>query len=128
MFDEIDLRLKHSEARCAERGARVVALLQGKWTVQILCAMQARPVRLSQLKRQIPSASKKALTASLRSLESRRVVVRKDLSSSILHVEYELSDTMRNPVLELLKLLEDWATKYRVEGHSAAPQEQAKLQ
>ena len=28
--------------------SRVVELLQGKWTVQILCAMRTRPVRLSE--------------------------------------------------------------------------------
>jgi hypothetical protein len=39
-------------------------------TVQILCAMRTGPVRLSELKREIPSASKKALTSSLRSLEA----------------------------------------------------------
>lgn len=52
------------------RVSRVVELLQGKWTVQILCAMRTRPVRLSELRRAIPPASKKALTASLRSLEA----------------------------------------------------------
>jgi len=41
-----------------------------KWTVKILCAMREHPLRLSALKREIPSASKKALTASLRSLET----------------------------------------------------------
>jgi DNA-binding HxlR family transcriptional regulator len=30
---------------------RVVGRLQGKWTVQILCAMREHPVRLSQLER-----------------------------------------------------------------------------
>lgn len=43
----------------SERISRVVELLQGKWTVQILCAMRTGPVRLSELKREIPFASKK---------------------------------------------------------------------
>jgi DNA-binding HxlR family transcriptional regulator len=88
---------------CAYTGrvSRVVELLQGKWTIQILCAMREHPVRLSELKRAIPSASKKALTASLRSLEAARVVLRRDLSSSVLHVEYELADTMREPLVAL---------------------------
>jgi DNA-binding HxlR family transcriptional regulator len=41
------------------RVSRVVGLLQRKWTVRILSAMRTRPVRLSELKRAIPSASKK---------------------------------------------------------------------
>lgn len=90
------------------RVSRVIELLQGKWTVHVLCAMRARPVRLSELKREIPSASKKALTASLRSLEAARVVLRRDLSSSVLHVEYELADAMREPLVALLDHLAEW--------------------
>ena len=82
--------------------SRVVELLQEKWTVQILCAMRTRPVRLSELKREIPSASKKALTASLRSLEAAHIVLRRDLSSSVLRVEYEIADTIREPLSALL--------------------------
>jgi DNA-binding HxlR family transcriptional regulator len=94
------------------RVSRVIELLQGKWTVQILCAMRARPVRLSELKREIPSASKKALTASLRSLEAARVVLRRDLSSSVLHVEYELADAMREPLVALLDHLAESGKLY----------------
>ena len=92
--------------------SRVVGLLQGKWTVQILCAMRTRPVRLSELKRAIPSASKKALTASLRSLEAGRVVLRRDLSSSVLHVEYELAVATREPLVALLDHLAEWGKLY----------------
>jgi DNA-binding HxlR family transcriptional regulator len=100
------------------RVSRVVELLQGKWTIQILCAMREHPVRLSELKRAIPSASKKALTASLRSLEAVRVVLRRDLSSSVLHVEYELADTMREPLVALLDHLGEWGKLYDSEGLS----------
>lgn len=95
-----------------ERVSRVLALLQGKWTVQILCAMRGHPVRLSELKRAIPSASKKALTASLRSLEAAQVVLRRDLSNSVLHVEYELADAMQEPLVALLDHLAGWGELY----------------
>lgn len=91
-----------------EQISRVVELLQGKWTVQILCAMRERPIRLSELRRGIPSASKKALTASLRSLEAARIILRRDLSSSVLRVEYEIADTMRAPLSTLLDQLAEW--------------------
>ncbi|WP_216850088.1 helix-turn-helix domain-containing protein [Granulicella sp. L46] len=91
-----------------ERVARVVELLRGKWTVQILCAMREHPVRLSKLKGAIPPTSKKALTASLRSLEAAGAVLRRDLSSSVLHVEYELADTMQEPLVALLDHLAEW--------------------
>ena len=95
-----------------ERVSRVIELLQGKWTVQILCAMRERPKRLSELRRAIPSASKKALTASLRSLEAAQIVLRRDLSSSVLRVEYEIADTMREPLSELLDQLAEWGRSH----------------
>lgn len=87
------------------RGVNSVA---GKWTAQILWAMKDKPVRLSDLMRTHPSASKKALTASLRSLESSQIILRKDSSTSVLHVEYELTEAMRQPVIELLGCLAEW--------------------
>jgi DNA-binding HxlR family transcriptional regulator len=96
------------DASYTVRVSRVVKLLQGRWTVRILCAMRARPARLSELKRKIPTASKKALTASLRSLEAERVVLRRDLSNSVLRVEYELADSMREPLIALLDHLAEW--------------------
>lgn len=92
--------------------SRVIELLQGKWTVQILCAMRDHPKRLSELRRAIPLASKKALTASLRSLEAAQIVLRRDLSSSVLRVEYEIADTVREPLSALLDQLAEWGRSY----------------
>jgi DNA-binding HxlR family transcriptional regulator len=65
-------------------------------------------VRLSELKRGIPLASKKALTARLRFLEAAQIVSRRDLSSSVLHVEYALTDAVREQILALLECLATW--------------------
>ena len=78
--------------------------------------MRTRPVRLSELKREIPSASKKALTASLRSLEAAHIVLRRDLSSSVLRVEYEIADTIREPLSALLDQLAEWGRSYTPDG------------
>jgi DNA-binding HxlR family transcriptional regulator len=102
----------------AAQVSRIVELFQGKWTIQILCAMREHPVRLSELKREIPYASRKALTASLRALEAARLVIRRDLSSSVLHVEYELAEPMREPLVMLLDHLAKWANFYESEDRS----------
>ena len=107
------------ESTYIRRVSEIIEPLQGKWTVQILCAMRIHPVRLSVLKREIPSASKKALTASLRSLEAARVVVRHDLSSSGLHIEYELVESMRVPPVALLDHLSEVGQVLRVEDVAA---------
>jgi len=57
------------------------------------------PVRLGQLARLIPAASKKMLTKNLRELEADGIVVRKDMSDLVLHIEYELNDSTREGVL-----------------------------
>ena len=74
--------------------------------------MREHPIRLSALRRAIPPASKKALTASLRSLEAARVVLRRDLSNSVLHVEYELADVMQEPIAALLDHLAELGKIY----------------
>lgn len=48
--------------------------------------MQRELVRLSQLTRLIPGASKKALRAALRNLELARIISRRDLSDLVLHL------------------------------------------
>jgi DNA-binding HxlR family transcriptional regulator len=86
----------------------VAVLFQGKWKVQILCAMRYGPVRLGQLARLIPGASKKMLTLNLRQLEVDEIVVRKDMSDLVLHIEYELGDSPRESVCALLDQLARW--------------------
>ena len=94
--------MQKSGGRCARQASRGAELLQGKWTVHILCVLCDGPARLSQLQRKIPRASKKALTASLRLLELSKLVLRRDLSTSVLHVEYNLSASTRDSVVALL--------------------------
>ena len=74
-------------------------LFQGKWKLQILCAMRSGPVRLGQLARIVPGASKKMLTQNLRQLEADGIVVRKDMSDLVLHIEYELDESTREGVV-----------------------------
>ena len=108
----------------------VAELLQGKWTVEILCAMRERPVRLSELRRELPLASKKALTAKLRFLEASRIILRRDLSGSVLHVEYTLTDGLREPLISLLNGLAEWGASHLAANLSQAssPASDAKLE
>ena len=110
--------MQKTDMSYAARVSRIVELFEGKWTIQILCMMREHPVRLSELKREIPSASKKALTASLRTLEAARLVIRRDLSSSVLHVEYDLAEPMREPLVMLLDHLAEWGNRCDSENRS----------
>src|SRR5579871_357699 len=107
--------MRRSDISYTKRISAVATLLQGKWTVEILSAMRVGPVRLSELKRQIPLASKKGLTARLRSLEAARVILRRDLSTSVLHVEYTFAAALREPLIALLDSLAEWGALYHSE-------------
>ncbi|WP_390891598.1 winged helix-turn-helix transcriptional regulator [Edaphobacter flagellatus] len=87
-------------------------LLRGKWQVHILFALRQGPVRIGQLGRLIPGASKKVLAESLRKLEARGIVVRRDLSDLILHVEYELHPDVRVSLGSLLDQLSAWGASF----------------
>jgi len=89
-----------------------LTLLQGKWKVEILSRLQHGPVRLSQLHRMIPAASKKVLTQRLREMEKDGIVVRTDLSTKLLRVEYSLSGSLGFAALCLVDVLAQWSAQY----------------
>jgi DNA-binding HxlR family transcriptional regulator len=63
-----------------------ISLIQGKWKTRILSRLQHGPVRLGELRRIFPEASKKMLTQHLREMEKDGLVIRKDLSGRLRHV------------------------------------------
>lgn len=111
------------DARCAlyiRRVSLLVNALRGKWTLQILCAMRAGPVRLGQLVRLLPKASKKGLRACLRDLEAVRIIVRHDLTDTVLHVEYDFAENMRKGICDLLDQLADWGAFFERQTSASA--------
>lgn len=107
-----DLR-NADEAWFAKRAHQAYEVLfQGKWRVQVLCAMRHGPVRLGQLQRLVPGASKKMLSQCLRRMEADRIVTRHDFSDVVLHVEYELCEDVKSSVGEVLECLAQWGSEY----------------
>jgi DNA-binding HxlR family transcriptional regulator len=84
---------------CARRADLTIEILfQGKWKAQILCAMRSGPIRSGQLARIVPGASKKIPPQNLRKLEADGIIVRKNLTDLVLHIEYELEERTREGV------------------------------
>jgi DNA-binding HxlR family transcriptional regulator len=77
--------------------------------------MRNGPIRLGQLGRLIPSASKKVLAENLRKLKSSGLIVRTDLSSHVLRVEYALAERFKASTHELLGYLSAWGQAYKEE-------------
>ena len=69
-------------------------------------------MRLSQLRKLFPEASKKMLTQHLREMEEDGIVVRSDLSGRRRHVEYALETSFGLAVLHLIGTLADWGSQY----------------
>jgi DNA-binding HxlR family transcriptional regulator len=102
------MRAHHNPEYVRNATFAVGVLFQSKWRVHILCALRSGPVRLGQLVRLIPAASKKMLTQNLRQLEADGIIVRRDMSDLTLHIEYDLSDNRREGVCALLDHLAKW--------------------
>jgi DNA-binding HxlR family transcriptional regulator len=67
-------------------------LLSGAWTPEVVWKLSGGARRFGELRRDIPRISPKMLTARLRGLEQRGVVVRHVLPTSPPSVEYQLSE------------------------------------
>ncbi len=79
-------------------------IVGGKWTAVVLAHIKEAPRRFSELRRLVPDISEKMLTQRLRGLESDGLIERTVVSTTPLHVTYELTDDGRSlaPVLEAL--------------------------
>jgi DNA-binding HxlR family transcriptional regulator len=99
-------------AKIVSSAQAALCLIRGKWKVQILATMLDGPVRLGQLQRLIPRASKKVLVQQLHELEMDGIIVRTDFSGKIKHVEYTISVPLGKALVNLLTLLSDWGLRY----------------
>jgi len=101
-------------SECSEECSAQVAvnLIHGKWKTRILARLQNGPARLGELRRLLPQASKKMLAQHLREMERDGLVVRKNLSGRVLHVEYSLSESGGYAALHLISMLHDWSNMH----------------
>jgi DNA-binding HxlR family transcriptional regulator len=81
-----------------------MTLLRGAWTTNVIWQLSGGPRRFGELCRDIPGISPKVLTARLRELEKKRVVLREVLPSSPPSVEYALSELGKEliPVIDAI--------------------------
>lgn len=89
-----------------------MALIHGKWKAGILSLLRHGPLRLSQLRRMIPGASKKMLTQHLREMEEDGLIVRSDQSDRMRRVEYSLSASLGVAALRLIDTLAQWSAEH----------------
>lgn len=89
------LRVRRSRAPPAPPGCPLtecMSLLGGAWTPNILWHLSGGPRRFGELRADIPRISGKVLSARLRSLATKGVLVRTVIANSPPSVEYALTD------------------------------------
>jgi DNA-binding HxlR family transcriptional regulator len=84
----------------------------GKWSVSILLAAMAGPVRFSQLERIVEGISRRMLTLTLRNLERDGLLIRTVYPTVPPKVEYTATD-MAHELHCSLAALTDWAERHR---------------
>jgi DNA-binding HxlR family transcriptional regulator len=110
------LRPERTRARPEDReliaSARTaLALLDSKWTVDLVFLMASGIRRHARLYDNVPGISKKVLTANLRSLERQGLVERRVYADTPVRVEYSLSG-LGWKLTELLMALCDWVAEH----------------
>ena len=89
-----------------------ITLLSGKWRAKILCLLDPRPLRTSQIMRAIPSVSSKVLTQTLRRMERDGLIERRTHAGPRLRVEYALTPKGTEAAAHV-RTVSQWAIRYR---------------
>jgi DNA-binding HxlR family transcriptional regulator len=100
---------------------RALALLHGKWSVEVLYLLAGGTRRYTEILYEVGEVPKKTLTQTLRALEAAGLVARRAYPEIPPRVEYSLTPMGWNAT-ELLMVLYEWS-----ERHLAAPRPAARL-
>lgn len=100
----------HEECPCMEACPlnHAMALIGGKWKMQILCSLSHRgPTRYNALKRSLDGVSNTVLASALRELERDGLVRREEYLEVPVRVEYSATERTR-ALMPILDQLERW--------------------
>lgn len=101
----------HYDCPCLEECplSRAMAVIGGKWKMQILCALSASgPLRFGQLKRKLGAVSDTVLSGVLRQLQADGMITRREYLEVPVRVEYAATERTLS-VMPVLEKLSDWA-------------------
>ncbi len=82
-----------------------------KWSILILAALCAKPLRFNELRRCLDGITQKALTQSLRRLERSGILARRVIPSSQVAVEYSVTPLGRT-LEEPFRAVYGWTVQY----------------
>jgi len=89
-----------------------LTIFAGKWNARILFELSTREtMRFGELRKVIPGISNTMLTATLRQLEEKRLVLRVQFNEIPPRVEYSLSESGK-AVVPVFEAIGAWSTEY----------------
>ncbi len=106
---------KRSKKKCFESINAIndaLYVLNGKWKIMVIKALNEGPKRFSELERCIDGISPKALSKELKELELNEIVFRKVYNTIPVKIIYELtpySDSLK----EIIDCLGDWGLQHK---------------
>ena len=102
-------------------------LLRGAWAPNVIWCLSQQPRRFGELRVDIPRVSARVLSARLRELEEKGVVVRRVMPTSPPSAEYELTELGRElvpalaAIVEVGRKLKSMAPRQRRKGGLVSP-------
>lgn len=92
-----------------------------KWSLLVIAAVEAGPLRYTELQRQAPGISQRMLTLTLRQLQQDGLITREAFAEVPPRVEYSLTPLGRG-LHEIATSLIDWAAEHhaKIRAHRAA--------
>jgi DNA-binding HxlR family transcriptional regulator len=102
------LKVDPWSAACPSRA--IIELLSGNWVFLIVPLLRRGPLRNGDLMRSVAGISQKMLTQTLRDLEARGLVYRRDHGEVPPRVEYGLSPLGRS-LAQILTVLDEWVIR-----------------
>jgi DNA-binding HxlR family transcriptional regulator len=104
-------RARIEDFEMIKRTRETLALLDSKWSVDIIFLLASGMRRHARLVDNVPGLSKKVLTSTLRKLEQSGIVSRQVYAEMPVRVEYTLTP-LGWQLTELLMALHDWAVDH----------------
>jgi DNA-binding HxlR family transcriptional regulator len=115
----VALRVRHSKVPPSPGLCPVtecMALLSGAWATNVIWCLSAQPRRFGELRVDIPPVSARVLSARLRELEAKGVVIRRVMPTSPPSVEYELTELGRE-LIPVIRAIVEVGTKLKMRRH-----------
>jgi DNA-binding HxlR family transcriptional regulator len=87
-------------------------ILNGKWKMSIVACLCYKPMRYSELLREVKDISGKMLSRELKDLEMNELIERRVLNTAPVAVEYRITDYGKT-LKELTNTIADWGSVHR---------------